>query len=312
MSVGLISIVVPAYNRSATLATTIASVLAQTHAGFELIVVDDASVDGTADVVLGCADPRIRYLRNERNLGVSATRNRGVEAARSEWIAFLDSDDDARPQRLERQLQAVAGADDVVLVLCGDHVVNEPSMSLSGFADAGAVFDATAQVYRRIPGASCWLVRRSALLEAGGFDPTLDCFEDWELAMRLAQHGRVLMVNQPLVDRRRTPGSLFSAEERYARNMKVILQRHGERLRGEPAVWAFYCNMIGQCECQYGSATEGRRWFARALAAHPWAPRSWLNFAASVLGRAGFRVYVRGARNLRSRFAAPVRPRLSS
>lgn len=312
MHAGLISVVVPAYNRAATIATTIDSVLAQTHVDFELIVVDDASVDGTADIVLAYADPRIRYLRNPRNLGVGPTRNRGVEAARGGWVAFLDSDDDARPQRLEKQLRATLDADDIVLVLCGDHVVNEPSMSLSGFTDADAVFDATAQVHRRIPGASCWLVRRSALLQAGGFDTTLDCFEDWELAMRLTQRGRVLMVNEPLVNRRRTPGSLFSAEERYARNMKAILQRHGERLRREPAIWAFYANMVGQCECQYGALAEGRRWFARALAAYPRAPRSWLNYVASLLGRSGFRAYVRGARNLRARFAAPVRPRLSN
>jgi GT2 family glycosyltransferase len=93
------SIIVPAYNRAAILDRAIGSCLAQTYADFELVVVDDGSVDDTAAVIRAHADPRLVYLRQE-NAGASAARNRGVEAARGAYVAFLDSDDAFLPGKL--------------------------------------------------------------------------------------------------------------------------------------------------------------------------------------------------------------------
>ena len=105
---GLVSIVVPAYNAARTIGEMIASVLAQTCPDFELVVCNDASTDATAAVVRGFADPRIRLLENDTNLGEGASRDRAIAAARGQWIAMLDADDAWQPQRLERLL-AVAG-----------------------------------------------------------------------------------------------------------------------------------------------------------------------------------------------------------
>ncbi|MCL1849713.1 MAG: glycosyltransferase [Clostridiales bacterium] len=110
-----ISVVMPAYNAQDTISAAVRSVLAQTFTDFELILVEDCSEDGTYALCQAFAeeDKRIRLYRNSENKGVAYSRNRGVEAAGSQWIAFLDSDDMWRREKLERQLRFIeeSGAD---------------------------------------------------------------------------------------------------------------------------------------------------------------------------------------------------------
>ena len=105
----MISIVIPVYNRKELVRRAIRSALSQTHTDFEIIVVDDGSDDGTAQLLeetYGEQD-RILILPQATNRGVSASRNLGIGAASGEWIALLDSDDEWRPPKLERQLSAL-------------------------------------------------------------------------------------------------------------------------------------------------------------------------------------------------------------
>lgn len=94
-----------AYNAEKTIEQAIRSVLAQTYQNFELLVVNDCSTDGTVSVIQGIRDERIRLIHNERNSGVSYTRKHGLDAARGEWIAILDSDDAWAPDKLEKQMK---------------------------------------------------------------------------------------------------------------------------------------------------------------------------------------------------------------
>jgi glycosyltransferase involved in cell wall biosynthesis len=98
-----VTVVIPVYNREKYVGIAVDSILSQTFSDFELLVIDDGSTDGSIDVVLSYSDPRIRLVRNNANLGVSTTRNKGIQLARSEYLAFLDSDDWAHPERLAKQ-----------------------------------------------------------------------------------------------------------------------------------------------------------------------------------------------------------------
>jgi glycosyltransferase involved in cell wall biosynthesis len=305
----LVSVVLPTYNRAHCLARAMQSVLAQTYAELELIVVDDGSSDGTEALVHGFSDPRLRYLRLPQNGGVSRARNAGVAAARGEWIAFQDSDDEWRVEKLARQMEA-ARSENVVLVSCGFVCANHYPISFLGVDDPAPVVDFTDMTLLRLPGCSTWLARKAALEQAGGFDPELNCFEDWELALRLSSAARVAFVNEPLLLYQKTPGSLFSNEAGQTRNLKLILQRHAARFAADPAVLAYYCNKVGQSEKQFGSGAEAAVWFRRAIAASPASLRGWLNFGVALLGRDAFSAYVGVARRLRGRWAAPVRPKL--
>ena len=111
-----VSVVIPVYNRDAYVGEAIDSILAQTFADFELLVIDDGSTDRSRDVVRTYLDPRIRLLCHECNQGLPRTRNAGIDAARGTYLAFLDSDDVAYPTRLAKQVAFLDGRPDHVAV----------------------------------------------------------------------------------------------------------------------------------------------------------------------------------------------------
>lgn len=308
MSAPRVSVVLPTYNRERTIARAVASVLAQTWRDLELIVVDDGSSDRTREILAGIDDPRLVYVYRD-NGGVSSARNLGLERARGEYVAFQDSDDEWCVDKLARQVAALDAHPQASLVVCGFVVPNELSLSMIGVDAREPVVDVTGMATLRLPACQCWLARLADVRALGGFDLRIDCFEDWELALRLAGRGRVLMVNEVLVLKTRTPGSLFE-DQHFARNLRLIMDWHRSLLASDPAAWAFYCNLMGQTEARYASTRAARPWFLQAIRAQPRGARGWANLAASLFGRRVFGRYVALARRLRAAHAAPVRPAL--
>lgn len=102
--IDLVSIIMPSYNTGKYIAESIQSVMVQTYSDWELIIVDDCSTDETDVIVAEFTDPRIRYLKNEKNSGAAVSRNRALKEAKGRWIAFLDSDDLWEPDKLEKQI----------------------------------------------------------------------------------------------------------------------------------------------------------------------------------------------------------------
>jgi glycosyltransferase involved in cell wall biosynthesis len=130
-----ISVIIPAYNRAGAIRLSAESVLRQTVSDLEVIVVDDASSDGTPEAAEAIGDPRLRVIRLAENRGPSGARNAGMEAARGEWIAFQDSDDEWLPSKLERQFAAMERlGPDTIGAYCGMAVIGTPE---AGGAAAG-------------------------------------------------------------------------------------------------------------------------------------------------------------------------------
>ena len=101
----LLSIVIPNYNNSKYLDDCVGGILKQTYRPLEVLLVDDCSTDDTDIVVGRIKDPRIKYIKNEKNSGAAVSRNRALRAANGRWVAFLDSDDLWKPEKLERQIR---------------------------------------------------------------------------------------------------------------------------------------------------------------------------------------------------------------
>lgn len=120
-----VSVIMPAYNAEAYIEAAVRSVMAQTLENWELIIIDDGSRDATVSILEGLAreDTRIRFLKNEQNVGVSKTRNRGMDLAKGSYVAFLDSDDLWHPEKLEKQIARLkqTGAD---FAYCSYSIVN--------------------------------------------------------------------------------------------------------------------------------------------------------------------------------------------
>ncbi|AFY43981.1 glycosyltransferase family A protein [Nostoc sp. PCC 7107] len=200
----IVSVIVPTFNRANLLPRAISSILKQTFSNFELIIVDDGSTDNTAEVVKEFTDPRIIFLPLGKNYGGSYARNQGIKAARTELIAFLDSDDEWLPDKLELQLKRLQDSDDplATVVYClGYECVEEQRKMPSLTLFEGDVFNHLLEGWLP-PTTSLFMVKRSALLEVNGFDERLPSFQDYDLWLSLAAaNNHFLAVNQPLIIR---------------------------------------------------------------------------------------------------------------
>ena len=188
-----ISVVIPAYNAARFLRSTLESVLTQSYPVSECIVVDDGSVDSTADIV-GEFEARVTLL-SQTNQGVATARNRGVLEATSELIAFCDADDVWRQDKLELQVQAFAEDPDVSAVFCGLVIVDAelepldepPTPDFPSLDLASLIHHRAGEVPSASP--STLLTRRDTLIAVGLYDSTLSDAADWDLMVRLRKVG---------------------------------------------------------------------------------------------------------------------------
>ncbi len=195
----LISVIIPTYNRKALLERALRSVLCQKKTDFELIVADDGSNDGT-NAVMPKQFPSIRYLRWDKQQGPSYARNRGVEAAKGRWIAFLDSDDEWKPGKLRAQLDFFAEYPDYriaqteeIWIRNGVHV--NPMRKHKKYG--GAIFEKCLPLCVISPSA---VMLEKALFEtSGGFDESLPACEDYDLWLRLSAKEPVGLIEKPYV-----------------------------------------------------------------------------------------------------------------
>jgi glycosyltransferase involved in cell wall biosynthesis len=192
----LVSAVVPVHNGERFVGEAIESVLAQTHAPLECVVVDDDSTDGTAAVLDGFGERVVRVASHSRNS--AAARNAGVMAARGDLLAFLDADDSWEPAKIERQVELLPGHG---LVYCGLALIDRDGRPL-GFAappEPSAVLRNTLLNEPPFVGlGSTGLVTRAAFDACGGFDASLKRGEDSDLVWRLAARFPVAAVPEPL------------------------------------------------------------------------------------------------------------------
>jgi glycosyltransferase involved in cell wall biosynthesis len=197
-----VSVVIPAFNRAHVITRALDSVYAQTFQDFEVVIVDDASGDGLRQAVQRY-DWRVSLIRLDKRRGAAGARNAAIPHTRAEWIAFLDSDDEWLPEKLERQLDATrenADQRDVVYCACLRQRPGEkPAIRPKGELSDGVILDALL-LRQHAPTASAYIVRRTALVRAKGFDETFPTAVDIDLWLRLATMGcRFAAVQDPLV-----------------------------------------------------------------------------------------------------------------
>ena len=277
----LVSVVIPTRNRAVLVRRAITSVLQQTCRSFELIVVDDGSKDGTAEVVKSFADDRVRYLRHSTSRGASAARNTGIECSGGEFIAFLDDDDEWLPPKLEEQLDVMRNAPPLVgLVYCwmdyfdsGGRLVAEVHPVLRGNV-FGMVLDR-----QRLGGCPTLLVRKAAVDEVGGFDEALPRGNDGDFIRRVCLKYEVDLVPKVLVRVHVGHGSpqITSSDKEGIRNAikghGVKLVKFKDELREYPAQTAAICANIAYLYSRIGDWRSSMTFYLRAVKTSPLSPR---------------------------------------
>ena len=194
-----VSVVIPLYNKAATLERALSSALGQAYAPAEILVIDDGSTDGGGARVQSVADPRVRLIR-QTNGGVSAARNRGVHEAQSDWVAFLDADDEWLPGFLDQLCSAARQDPDVGTVFSNMRLSNSNTAWLGG--QRGGRLDNYFDFFVAHQGhgmsSSSTLVKRRLLQQVGGFPQGVTHGEDLDTWARLAWEAPVAYVAEVL------------------------------------------------------------------------------------------------------------------
>lgn len=234
------SIITPVYNGERFIARSIESVLAQTYPRWELVVINDGSTDSTARIVAGFTDPRITTIHQD-NRGLAAARNAGIQAARGDYLAFLDADDLWAPQFMERCLQVLGERQDIVGVYTGNYFIDEADTVLP--RTSLRVVKPEALYGELLRGGffppHTVLIRSDVVRQLGMFDTGLAGrgTEDWDLWLRVARQYRMEAMPELLAYYRVYPGSMSTNAADMHDNRMAVLAKHFGPPEGDPRTW---------------------------------------------------------------------------
>ncbi len=191
----MVSIVMPVYNTAPYLRQAIDSILQQTFADFEFIIINDGSTDETEEIVSGYGDNRIKYMKNEKNSGLVNTLNKGLEQALGKYIARMDGDDIALPQRLERQYSYLQLHREVDVLACVVQLINEKGNSI-GFWDDDKNNTTPERIRSFMSVNNCiahpGVMAKAELLKQYRYNPDQKQAEDYDLWLRILSDGKAI------------------------------------------------------------------------------------------------------------------------
>ena len=262
-----VSVIIPAYNAAQTIGRALASVACQTLPAAEVIVVDDGSVDGTAEAAEAMqtrmGETRLRVIRQE-NKGAGAARNRAVQEARETYLAFLDADDEWLPEKLARSMHFMKDGD--YLLVAHDYL--DATLSGDVHVDCSRRFkeppDPYTTLYLKgyIPSISV-VTKRDAVLAAGGFDESLRNAQDFDLWLKLLADPDVgfTLFGEALARYHHTEGSIMSHTDRRIACCREIALRYLPALRARggfalPKLWRRLAIVYGEA----AHAQPDRKW----------------------------------------------------
>jgi len=252
----LVSVILPVHNGGSYIAAAIESILSQTYDHFELIVINDASTDNTGSIVqeLAAGDKRIRYLENETNLRVVQTLNKGITLAEGKYIARMDADDIALPDRFETQVGFLEANTDIGIADVLMEYIDEKGESLNR---------CNARVFhpREIRKKLAWtnvlghssIMGRAELFKAFRYDNIY--YEDYELWLRMTESGvRMAKIDRPLLRYRIHTESITAQALNNGTHFRKLAATKARFLRNQlkSRSWSFFCmRVFGSMVCDY-------------------------------------------------------------
>lgn len=248
-----LSVLLPVYNAELYLRQAIDSVLSQTFTDFELLLLNDGSTDGSEKIIENYKDPRIHYIKNERNMGLIATLNKGLQLARGKYIARMDSDDVCHPERFQKQVQLLETSDTDV-VASTVQMMDAGGHPLAAWnADLAHLTPTSIQSF--LPKDNCIahpsVMGRASILQSYAYQTNQTEAEDYDLWLRLVADGKkICKIQEPLLHYRFLQTGLTrkekqSAAERLFRTKKKFLQQRWKEKKINAFVMkvAFYAGM---------------------------------------------------------------------
>lgn len=258
----MVSVIIPSYNREDTIERSVRSVLAQTYRNLEVIVVDDHSSDNTRQVVEAIDDDRVRYHCLENNSGACAARNKGLQLAKGDIIAFQDSDDAWRHNKLEKQIAVLEETHaDVCFCQTRDHGYpdDHPILVPQHIGPTGIV--SYKILYDKVPVGTQTIVAKKYVFDNVAFDIHMKKAQDVEWTFRAGRLYKFAYVDEPLVDRYLQDNSITMGG--YKKSLEAhsyILKKYASDKKDHPDFYLSRLRMVSRLKVLCGeSATDELR-----------------------------------------------------
>lgn len=284
-----ISVVIPVYEQPQLLNEALDSVMKQTFNDIEAIVVDDASDTDFKPIIDRYGD-QVRLLNHDENKGAAEARNTGIDAARGEYVAFLDADDRWISTKLEKQLEVFERAEaNLGLVYTGFVQYELDGTEWERYPNARGDIYLEELERDRVHPTSTVMVRWECLERVGGFDPSLPSRQDYDLWIRITEHYKVGYVDEILVDKREQSDSISKDFDRRIEGDLAVFEKVKDRtadlgMGTRNQIFSYHHHVIGR---DYES--NGKRWKALqhlglAIIRYPFRPISWAMFVIALFG----------------------------
>lgn len=239
----LISVVIPLYNREATIQRAIDSVLNQTYSNIEVLVVDDGSTDHSVKMLEKYQnDKRVKIICQDTNRGANAARNKGICEAKGEYIAFQDSDDEWLPNKLEKQIK-VMKEQKFYICFCSfkRHYPQTTQVVPNCLEHLTCEMIKERLKNGNIIGTPTLVVHRDVIKNIGVFDEEMPRLQDYEFVLRIAKKYNICFVNEPLVMEYQTDGCISLNNQSLHKAYALLLKKHSDFINID-YIWGEYLN----------------------------------------------------------------------
>lgn len=249
----MISVILPTFNRESTIYDAIMSVLNQTYTDLELIIVDDGSTDRTYEIVKDITDLRVKYFKNEKNIGACASRNKGVHLSSGKYIAFQDSDDIWLENKLMEQITFLK-ENDADLVYCamnrydinGKDYEKYPKRILDYSQDISLQF-----LKENMAGTVCVFCKKE-YIENNLFDEEMPRLQDWEFMVRFSKKYKVVYQDMVLVNSYVQNDSISKNPEKGLRAFELLYKKNIDIIDSNKEIKAYYKKRIADFRLELG------------------------------------------------------------
>ena len=286
-----VTVIIPTCNRSASLRNAIASVLAQTFTDLEILVVDDASGDNTREVVEEFKESSIQYIRHDANCGGAVARNTGITHSRSEYIAFLDDDDEWLPNKLEVQMKVFEHCSPQVgAIYTGHRNVNRETGETIGIwrpLKKGHIYEDLMKK-NWVSTTSSVVLKRECLKNVGTFDERLPSFQDYDLWIRIAREYLFEYVDEILVTYYEHRKKIWTNHGALEKGIDVMVDKYAQSKELKKNFSYHYLGLGERC-LMNGDMKKGRELLRKGMELYPFEIKHYLNWGVSLLGGEMFR-----------------------
>lgn len=231
----LVSVVIPVYNRRDALRKTIRSVINQTYKNIEIIIIDDCSIEDIEGIIGEINDDRIFYYKNKENKGSNYSRNKGISMSNGNYIAFQDSSDIWKNNKLEKQMEEFIKDNDIDVVYCETQYEDKHGISIITpskiFNDKERNVEINKTLmFTNIIDTTGLVIKKNCLLEVGGFDEKIPRLQEWELCIRLSNKYKFKCVNEVLSESKYRNDSISANWNKLVCASGMIINKHIDKM----------------------------------------------------------------------------------